>query len=96
MFWKNQEICNKMGTRICKIVEEMSEIIEHKVGNPKNSVSRNWAISDEIFQLFSDLHGSKVPKLNFAHGKSPKTNEKDLKIPILQPPDWKNPYWMSL
>ena len=30
-----------MGTRICKIVQEMSEIIEPKVGNPKNSVSRN-------------------------------------------------------
>ena len=25
-----------------------------------------------------------------------KTNEKDLKIPNLQPPDWKSPYWMSL
>ena len=25
-----------MGTRICKIVEEMAEIIESKVGNPKN------------------------------------------------------------
>ena len=25
-----------------------------------------------------------------------KNNEKDLKIPILQPPDWKHPYWMSL
>ena len=63
VFWKIQEICNKMGTRICKIVEEMSEVIEPKVGNPKNSVSRNWAIlshpwnltffEDEIFQLFS-------------------------------------------
>ena len=32
----------------------------------------------------------------FYYGKSPKTNEKDLKIPILQPPDWKHPYWMFL
>ena len=32
----------------------------------------------------------------FYYGISTKTNEKDLKIPILQPPDWKNPYWMSL
>ena len=38
---KNSGICNKMGTRIYKIVEEMAEIIEPKVGNPKNSVSRN-------------------------------------------------------
>ena len=30
VFWKIQEICNKMGTRICKIVEEMVEIIERK------------------------------------------------------------------
>ena len=32
----------------------------------------------------------------FYYGISTKTNEKDLKIPNLQPPDWKNPYWMSL
>ena len=77
VFWKIQEICNKMGTRICKIVEEMSEIIERKVGNPKNSVSRNWAILshpqnfpffvDEIFKKNSYSYGLKVPKWNFAH-----------------------------
>ena len=32
----------------------------------------------------------------FYYGISEKTNEKDLKIPNIQPPDWKNPYWMSL
>ena len=32
----------------------------------------------------------------FYYGISTKTIEKDLKIPILQPPDWKHPYWMSL
>ena len=31
----------------------------------------------------------------FYYGKSPKTNEKDLKIPILQPIDWGQPYWMT-
>ena len=31
----------------------------------------------------------------FYYGKSPKTSEKDLKIPNLQPPDWKIPYWMN-
>ena len=41
VFWKIQEICKKMGTRIYKIDEEMSEVIEPKVGNPKKSVSRN-------------------------------------------------------
>ena len=30
------------------------------------------------------------------YGISAKTNEKDLKIPNLQPPDWKSPYWMTL
>ena len=30
------------------------------------------------------------------YGISTKTNEKDLKIPNLQPTDWKHPYWMSL
>ena len=32
----------------------------------------------------------------FYYGISTKTIEKDLKIPILQPPDWKHPYWMTL
>ena len=36
VFWKIQDISNKMGTRIYIIVEEMSEIIEPKVDNPKN------------------------------------------------------------
>ena len=31
----------------------------------------------------------------FYSGKSPKTNEKDLKIHHLQPPDWGQPYWMT-
>ena len=32
----------------------------------------------------------------FYYGISTKTNEKDLKIPNFQPPDWKSPYWMTL
>ena len=32
----------------------------------------------------------------FYYRISTKTNEKDLKIPILQPADWKSPYWMTL
>ena len=32
----------------------------------------------------------------FYYGISTKTNEKDLKLPNLQPPDWKHPYWMTL
>ena len=32
----------------------------------------------------------------FYYGKSPKTNEKDLKIPTIWPLDWGQPYWMTL
>ena len=34
------------------------------------------------------------PKIYY--GISTKINEKYFKIPILQPPDWKSPYWMTL
>jgi len=34
VFWKIQEICSKMGTRILKIALKMTEIIDPKVGNP--------------------------------------------------------------
>ena len=109
VFWKIQENCNKMGTRICKIVEKMSEVIEPKVGNPKKSVSRNWAILSHPWNLtflkmrFSNIfltymvwnYQNEIAPI-FYYGISTKTNEKDLKIPSLQPSDWKNPYWMSL
>ena len=32
----------------------------------------------------------------YYYGISTKTNEKYLKVPNLQPPDWKSPYWMTL
>ena len=34
VFWKIQEICSKMGTRILKIALKMTEIIDLKIGNP--------------------------------------------------------------
>ena len=34
VFWKIQEICSKMGTRILKIDLEMTEIIDTKDGKP--------------------------------------------------------------
>ena len=40
-FKKLQKICNKMNTGIFKIDGEMPEIIEPKVGNPKNSTNPN-------------------------------------------------------
>ena len=77
VFWKIQEICSKTGTRISKIDGEMSEIIEPKVGNPENSISRNWAtlshpwnltfLENNIFKPSSYLYGLKVPKWNCAH-----------------------------
>ena len=111
VFWKIQEICNKMGTRICKIVEEMSEIIEHKVGNPKNfsqsTEIKPLSATPEILLFlrmrFSNIfftymvwnYQNEIAPI-FYYGISKKTNEKDLKIPSLQPSDWKNLYWMSL
>ena len=38
---------------------------------------------------------NEIPPI-FYYGISTKTNEKDLKIPNLQLPDWKSPYWMTL
>ena len=40
VFCKIQEICSKIVTRIFKIDEEMSEIIDAKVGNPQNSTRK--------------------------------------------------------
>ena len=65
-----------------------------------------WAIP-EIFLFFVDEIFKKilthmVSKCQneispiFYYGISTKSYQKDLKIPNLQPPDWKNPYWMSL
>ena len=51
VFWKIQEICSKTGIRISKIDGEMSEIIEPKVGNPENSISRNWATLSHPWNL---------------------------------------------
>ena len=51
VFPKLQEIYSQMGTKIWKIYWEMSEIMELKVGNPKNSVSRNWAILNYPWNL---------------------------------------------
>ena len=91
---KNSGNCNKMGTRICKIVEEMAEIIEPKVGNPKNSVSRNWAILSYPWNLiflrmrFSNFfldymvwkYQNEIAPILY-NGISTKTDEKDIKIP---------------
>ena len=101
VLWKVQEICNKMGIIICKIFEDMSKIIEPKVGNPKNSVSRNWAISshpwnlaffeDEIFNFFLNhmvqKYQNKIAPI-FYYGIITKTNEKDLKIPTYFTAPW--------
>ena len=40
MLGKIQENWRKMGTRIFKIDEEMSKIIDAKVGNPQNSTRK--------------------------------------------------------
>ena len=77
MLWKIQEICSKMGTRIFKIDEEMSEIIAAKVGNPQNSTSKKWAnwsqpwnlafFQDCIFKKYVHFQSQRVPKWKIAH-----------------------------
>ena len=77
MFWKIQEICTKMGTRILKIDGEMPEINECKVGNPQIWISRNWAnlsqpliltfFEDEIFKPFFQFHVPEVLEWKIAH-----------------------------
>ena len=44
MFHKIQEICTKIGTRIFKIDQEMTEKIELKVGTPQKSEAENGPI----------------------------------------------------
>ena len=72
MFHKIQEICTKIGTRIFKIDQEMTEKIELKVGTPQK-VKLKMGQSEpphenfpffkgEIYQLFSYSCGSNVPK----------------------------------
>ena len=65
-------------------------------------LSQPWNLTffqDEIFQFFLNhmvqKYQNEIPPI-FYYGISTKTNEKDLKIPNLQPPDWKSPYWMTL
>ena len=94
-FQKLQKICNKMNTRIFKIYGEMPEIIEPKVGNPKNStqIELIWAnpeikafFSMWYIKLFFMVEGQEYQNEitpTFTCSKSPKTLEKVLKIVYL-------------
>ena len=63
MFHKIQEICTKIGTRIFKIDQEMTEKIELKVGTPQKVKLKMGEfepplkiflfLKDEIYPLFS-------------------------------------------
>jgi len=44
VFHKIQEICSKIGTRILKIDQEMTEKIELQVGTPQKSEVENVPI----------------------------------------------------
>ena len=77
MLWKIQEICSKMGTNFFEIDEEMSEIIDAKVGNPQNStsiksanLSQPWNLAffqDYIFKKYVNFQSQRVPKWKIAH-----------------------------
>ena len=104
VFWKIQEICNNMGTRICKIIEEMSELATLKIQSAE--IEPFWATPEILLFLrmrfFNFFLNHMVQKYQneiapiFYYEISTKINEKDLKIPNLLPPDWKHPYWMTL
>ena len=77
MLWKIQKICSTMGTKNFEIDEEMSEIIDAKVGNPQNSTSKKWAnfsqpwnlafFQDYIFKKYVHFQSQRVPKWKIAH-----------------------------
>ena len=55
VFWKIQEICSKMGTRILKIALEMTEIIDPKVGNPLEKKAKSaikWYFQNPVCLTF--------------------------------------------
>ena len=66
-----------MGTKNFEIDEEMSEIIDAKVGNPQNSTSKKWAnfsqpwnlafFQDYIFKKYINFQSQRVPKWKIAH-----------------------------
>jgi len=78
----------------------------------KNQKKRCWKICHFEptlkFNLFSEWDFSTFFLINmvqryqneiapiFCYGIGTQTTEKDLKMPILQPPDWNHPYWMTL
>ena len=73
-----------------------------KSDNGKYAIlSQPWNLTffeNEIFNFFFNhmvqKYQNEIAPI-FYYGKSPKTNEKDPKIPFLQPPDWGQPYWMT-
>ena len=77
---------------------------KHKIQKSENMPF--WAIQDikpflrmRFFNFFLNhmvqKYQNEIAPI-FYYGKSPKTNEKDLQIPILWPLDWGQPYWMTL
>jgi len=91
MLWKIQKICSTMGTKIFEIDEEMSEIIDAKVGNPQNSTSKKWAnfsqpwnlafFQDYIFKKYVHFQSQRVPKWRVAHVWQSKMNKNNRKTP---------------
>ena len=77
MLWKIQEICSKMGIKLLEIDEEVTEIIDAKVGNPQNSTSKKranlsqpWNVEfcqDYIFKKYVNFQSQRVPKWKIAH-----------------------------
>ena len=80
-----------MGTKIFEIDEEMSEIIDAKVGNPQNStsiksanLSQPWNLAffqDYIFKKYVHFQSQRVPKWKIAHIWQSKEHKNNKKTP---------------
>ena len=91
MLWKIQKICSTMGTKFFEIDEEMSEIIDAKVGNPQNSTSKKWAnfsqpwnlafFQNYIFKKYVHFQSQRVPKWKIVHTWQSKKHKNNKKTP---------------
>ena len=91
MLWKIQKICSTMGTKIYEIDEDLSEILDAKVGNPQNLASKKWAnfvqpwnlafFHDYIFKKYVHFQSQRVPKWKIAHIWQSKEHKNTKKTP---------------
>ena len=97
IFQNTQNFCNLMllkGVMVKKT--KKSDIGKYAI------LSQPWNLTffeKRFFNFFLNhmvqKYQNEISPISY-YGISTKTNEKELKIPNLQPPNWKSPYWMTL